>query len=51
MEHVWTLLCREAIIDSTTNNITLVNILDQIQVHLIELGREEPKGSLPISME
>lgn len=30
MEHVWTVICRESIVDSRSNNISLVHILEQI---------------------
>lgn len=31
--HYWSILCERSIIDSETNNITLNNIIEEIQVH------------------
>jgi hypothetical protein len=31
-EHIWTLCCENAIIDSRTNNLSLINLLEQLNV-------------------
>jgi len=32
MKHVWTIVCERSIIDSQSNNISLINALEQIQL-------------------
>jgi hypothetical protein len=32
MKHIWTVLCKESIIDTESNNISLLNVLEQISI-------------------
>jgi len=32
MKHIWTVLCKESIIDTESNNVSLLNILEQISI-------------------
>jgi len=32
IEHIWTLICSSAIIDQETNNVSIFNILEQVEI-------------------
>ena len=34
IEHVWSVLCAQVVVDSTTNNISLFNVLEQLQINV-----------------
>ena len=47
-QHVWSVLCREPIIDRVTNNLSLVGVLEEVQVEIACLkGTETPE--LPVT--
>lgn len=43
INHVWSVLCGRSVIDSETNNITLIDVLEQLQAK----GRRPPEGGSP----
>ncbi len=47
INHIWTVLCSRTITDKETNNLSLINTIEQLTI------KDEPKpnGVLPISME
>lgn len=49
IEHVWTVICRQSVIDRDSNNVSLFDILEQITIH------GEPPGDdaavAPVEME
>lgn len=47
IEHVFTVVCSRAVIDRHSNNMSLQNVLERIEIH------EEPKpgGTLPIDLD
>jgi hypothetical protein len=49
IEHVWTVLCRDSVIDRDSNNLSLFNVLEQITVHSEMEGDEAAVA--PIEME
>lgn len=49
IEHVWTVLCRDSIIDRDSNSVSLFNVLEQITIRG-EMDRGEPAVA-PIEME
>lgn len=44
-KHVWTVLCRDALLDRFTNNVSLINIVERIE--LSDIANEHP-GENPI---
>ena len=40
MEHIWTVVCEKSIVDSSSNNISLINVIERIRFG----EREELKG-------
>lgn len=50
IEHVWTVLCARSIIDQSSNNISLLDIIEQINVQAPPL-QEGQEGMLPIHGE
>jgi len=47
IEHIWSILCSRAVIDSETNNVSIQNVIEQIII------KAEPaeNGFLPIELE
>ena len=50
IEHVWTVLCARSIVDQSSNNISLLDVIEQINVQAppLQVGQE---GLLPIHGE
>ena len=47
-QHVWSVLCRQPILDRVTNNLSLVGVLEEVQVEIACLkGTETPE--LPVT--
>ena len=52
IEHVWSVLCEKSVIDSETNNLSLTNILEEIQISLKEKGIiDSSEKTVPINFE
>lgn len=56
IKHIWTVLCRESVIDKETNNISLINVVEQISVSTPIPFERQPAGQarggpIPISLE
>lgn len=53
IKHIWSVLCQKTIIDSDTNNISLVDILEQLTANVnIKDPKNEPKEiNVPINFE
>jgi len=34
IKHIWSVLCREALIDSETNNVSLLNIFERLEINI-----------------
>ncbi|MBU0578764.1 hypothetical protein KKE34_05110 [Patescibacteria group bacterium] len=34
INHIWTVLCRESVIDNQTNNVSLLNVLEQLEINI-----------------
>lgn len=43
IRHIWTIACRESIINQDSNNISLLNSLEQIEFTLSPLGKSSEK--------
>lgn len=41
INHVWSVLCRESVIDGDTNNISLLNIFEQLEVSITQQTKTE----------
>lgn len=39
IKHIWSVLCKKSIIDSETNNVTLSEVLEQINIGLDKSGK------------
>jgi len=52
MKHVWTIICKKSIIDSDTNLISIVDVIEQLQIGLPKKIMEENKTvNLPVNFE
>lgn len=52
IEHVWTVVCAKSVIDQESNNITLMNVLEQITAEIvIPPGTTERPSVLPFEFE
>lgn len=49
IEHVWTVLCRTSSIDRETNNISLFEVIEQIQ--LAPIGQTPERAVAPIQLQ
>ncbi len=49
IEHVWTVICRQSVIDRDSNSVSLFDVVEQITVHG-ELRGEDPAVA-PVEME
>jgi hypothetical protein len=47
IDHVWTVVCSRAVVDSESNNISLQDVIEQIEIH----GEPIPNGVLPIVLD
>lgn len=47
IDHVWTVLCSRSIIDSESNNVTLQNVVEQLNIS----GEPTPEGMVPVELE
>ena len=47
IKHVWTVVCQNVIIDRNTNNLSLQNIFEQIDIQ----GEPTPKAKVPIKFD
>ncbi|MFH1959092.1 MAG: hypothetical protein ABIJ22_02070 [Patescibacteria group bacterium] len=34
INHIWTVLCLESVIDNQTNNVSLLNVLEQLEINI-----------------
>lgn len=46
IKHVWSVLCSQSVTDQQTNNVSLFNVIEQIEV---TLAKDVPEGLLPIA--
>ena len=49
--HVWSVLCSRSVIDTESNNITLVEILEQITLQGLPPTQGDREGVVPIHVE
>jgi hypothetical protein len=47
IDHVWTVVCLNSVIDQESNNISLLNVIEQLTIH----GEPSPDRALPSSLE
>jgi len=47
IDHVWSVLCSHAVIDRDTNNVSIHNVLEQLNV----VGEPAPDLAIPIAFE
>lgn len=53
IKHIWSVLCRESIIDSETNNISLLNVFEQLSadVSISAPDKKHTRVNVPIKYE
>jgi len=51
IKHAWSLLCRKTIIDKETNNLSIIDILEQVQVNASVPSNAVFPVKVPISYE
>mgnify|MGYP001026944367 CR=1 FL=1 len=49
--HVWTVVCRQSVIDRDSNNVSLLNVLEQITLHGEAEADADERALVPIGME
>ncbi|MBM3151373.1 MAG: hypothetical protein FJZ96_04085 [Chloroflexi bacterium] len=47
IEHIWSVLCSQSVIDSETNTVSIQNVIEQILIN----SDPKPDGFLPIPLE
>ncbi len=47
IQHVWTVVCSRAVVDRYSNNVSLQNVLERIEIH----DKPKPGGTLPIGLD
>jgi len=47
MKHIWSALCTHAIVDSFTNQVSLIDILEEITI----FDEPKPKGVVPLNID
>jgi hypothetical protein len=50
IRHVWSVLCSKSTIDRETNNISLIEVLEQLEVTVRSMGPTPPPG-VPLTAE
>jgi hypothetical protein len=53
-KHIWTVLCKETKVDAATNNLTLIDVYDNIQISLNTDDKNYRKGlsiAVPFTLE
>ena len=50
MRHVWTVYCNERLVDADTNNVSLIQVLEQLNFEVSESDLREPKRVVLDSM-
>jgi hypothetical protein len=50
IDHVWSVLCSRSVIDSSSNNISLIEVLEQLSIRRMPPGADE-EGVVPIQCE
>ena len=54
IKHIWSILCKESIINQDDNNLSLIDVLEQLQVVAVpqgEVKETEPSINVPINYE
>jgi hypothetical protein len=51
IRHVWSVLCLKSVIDKDTNNITLVDVLEQLNVVISPVPSPQGRAVLPVEYE
>lgn len=46
--HVWSLLCRQPIVDAFTHALTIVDVLEEIQISIVRAGNASQTDVLPV---
>jgi hypothetical protein len=46
--HVWSLLCRQPIVDAFTHTLTIVDVLEEIQIAIVRAGNASKTDLLPV---
>jgi hypothetical protein len=48
MRHLWTILCTQAVVNETTKNISLFEIIDEAQLQLPQLSAPNENVAIPV---
>ncbi len=51
MKHAWTILCQKAIIDKVTNNLSLIDSVEELNISLAANDLDKTPRALPVSFE
>lgn len=47
IDHIWTVVCSRVVVDRESNNVSIQNVLEQLNI----MGEPKPDGMLPINVE
>ncbi len=50
MEHRWSLICKEAIVNQETNNVSLIEVLERVEFETDPSVKDLPEGMIPFSV-
>lgn len=49
--HIWSVLCRESVIDSESNNMSLFNVFEQLQIRISAPAPQNQSINVPLQYE
>ena len=51
IKHVWSVLCKQSVIDSESNNISLLNVIEKVEGAVEVKGKKPKTLKMPVQME
>ena len=50
IKHIWSVLCRQSVVDQQSNNVSLISVFEQLQVDIPPAGLSTMSGSKDINI-
>lgn len=51
IDHVWTVICEDSVVDHESNNVSLFNVIEQVTFGIPEENKDEDEIALPYSFQ
>ncbi|MFH1601393.1 MAG: hypothetical protein ABIB61_00355 [Candidatus Shapirobacteria bacterium] len=51
IKHIWSVICQKSLIDKETNNISLIEVLEEVSVNITSPGEINKKINIPFKYE